>query len=97
MNSAMKKLTIGCASAMVLLGATTLSANAFYTGYANGDPGNWDFWEEQQGGPRPEATAPVATPKHAVLEGHSCSYLHHRAIETGKASWWHRYHACMNG
>jgi hypothetical protein len=57
----------GCASALFLLGATAMSANASYLGYGNGDPGNWDFWTEQNGGPVKKAVAlPAPLPaKHA--------------------------------
>jgi len=51
MTRAFKNLALGCASAALLLGATAFSANAYYLGYGNGDPGAWDFWTEQAGGP----------------------------------------------
>ena len=40
----------------IVLGAGAASANASYLGYANGDPGNWDFATEQAGGPCAHST-----------------------------------------
>ncbi len=45
------KLTVHAVVGGVMLSASAFSANAFYLGYANGDPGNWDFATEQAGGP----------------------------------------------
>jgi hypothetical protein len=39
------------ASAAMLQIAVAGSASAEYLGYGNGDPGNWDYNTEQQGGP----------------------------------------------
>jgi hypothetical protein len=41
-------------------------------GYGNGDPGNWDFWTEQNGGKSPEAAAPA----HVKTTHHNASYTH---------------------
>lgn len=40
-----------CATVLVLAGAAAMPAHATYLGYGNGDPGNWDLWTEQAGGP----------------------------------------------
>ncbi len=95
MNRAMKNLTIGFASAMAVTCATAISANAYYAGYGNGDPGNWDFFTEQRGAPTSHANHPG--PTHAVVAGSTCGYYHHMALETGRPSWWHRYHVCEHG
>ncbi len=70
------KLTVYAVVGAIMLSAGAVSANAFYSGYANGDPGNWDFATEQAGGPsahtadarcclqyNPESACPLA---HAV-------------------------------
>src|SRR5690349_6845699 len=50
MNRAIRTTIGACAGALLMsLGAVT--AQAEYTGYDNGDPGNWDFFTEQAGGP----------------------------------------------
>jgi hypothetical protein len=60
MDRSLSKMAAGCISAVILMGATAMSANANYLGYANGDPGNWDFWTEQAGGPKQTVEAPAA-------------------------------------
>lgn len=51
------KIAIPAAMAVVLASATALPASASYLGYGNGDPGNWDLWQEQNGGrPVPDDT-----------------------------------------
>jgi hypothetical protein len=61
-------------AAVLLWGATSLAASAYYMGYANGDPGNWDFYQEQHNGASPPAAggaAPVASHHgHIVYHGH---------------------------
>jgi hypothetical protein len=71
MNRTFIKLAAGCASALLLAGATS-SANANYLGYGNGDPGNWSFWDEQNGGPVRETPPPAP---HMRTVHHS--YVHH--------------------
>lgn len=59
---------LAAGAAALLWGATSVAANAFYMGYANGDPGPWDFYQEQHNGASPpdeSAAAPVA--RHATL------------------------------
>jgi hypothetical protein len=55
-------------AAFLLWGATSLAASANYLGYANGDPQNWGFYEEQHNGASPPAegvpAAPYARPIH---------------------------------
>jgi hypothetical protein len=90
-----KMRAFGCVSALALMGATAGTANAYYLGYGNADPGNWDFWTEQRGGPAPQS--PTQGAKSANMDIGSCNYLHEKALETGKPHWWHRYHACKAG
>lgn len=72
MTGSLKSAAAACAAALVLAGAAAAPANAYYMGYGNGDPGNWDFWTEQNGGLNPE----VATPAHVKTTHHygSASY-----------------------
>jgi hypothetical protein len=49
MNRPLKVVVQGAVAAL-LFSATALPASAEYLGYGNGDPGNWDFWQEQNGG-----------------------------------------------
>ena len=74
MNRALLNIAGGCTAALFLLGATALSANANYLGYGNGDPGNWDLWTEQAGGPPP---APKAHARHFL---HAAHHVHHRHL-----------------
>lgn len=55
MNRTLKAMTYALVGA-ITLSAGAVSANAYYLGYANGDPGNWDLWTEQAGGPCAHAT-----------------------------------------
>ena len=93
MNRKLRNLTVGGLSALAAMSVATISANAFYTGYGNGDPGGWDLWTEARGG----APAPASHHAYAGSGHESCGYLHHKALQTGAQSWWHRYHACKNG
>lgn len=43
--------TIAACAGALLLSLGTVTAQAEYTGYGNGDPGGWDFATEQAGGP----------------------------------------------
>lgn len=57
-------------SAAALLGtAMAASAQANYLGYANGDPANWGFYEEQHNGASPPETA-VAPPTYDDVGPH---------------------------
>jgi hypothetical protein len=92
-------IAAACAAALVLTGASAMQANAYYLGYGNGDPGNWDFWTEQhpnssQTGYQSTAPAPV---QHHMASDMGCGALHQRAVQTGSAHAWHRYHACLKG
>ncbi len=49
MNRPLKVAASGAIAAL-LVSAAALPASAEYLGYGNGDPGNWDFWQEQNGG-----------------------------------------------
>jgi hypothetical protein len=57
MNRPLKVVVQGAVAAL-LVSATVLPASASYLGYGNGDPENWDLWQEQNGGkPVPDDTA----------------------------------------
>lgn len=91
-------LAVACTAALMLTGAVAIEANAAYLGYGNGDPGNWDMWTEQHPssvtGGAPASEGRVT--RHAAADS-GCAYLHQRAMDTGSAHWWHRYHACLRG
>jgi hypothetical protein len=78
----------------LLAGAAATPASAYYLGYGNGDPGNWDFWTEQNGGRSPEMAAPahVKTTTHhygSAAYAHSAHHAHHTqkpAIHEGKTN-----------
>ena len=81
MNATMKCMLAGGAAALI---GTVMasSAEANYLGYANGDPANWGFYEEQHNGASPPE--PVATPPAqylgmhpARIEYHGRTYLRH--------------------
>ncbi len=42
-----RKSVLAIASALSFIGLTAVSADANYLGYANGDPTNENFWQEQ--------------------------------------------------
>ena len=81
MTHASVRLAAACGTAL-LLAFATLPASAAYTGYGNGDPGNWDFWTEQNGGRTPGA---AMTPNHAHLK-HVHHAHHHRPANETKPS-----------
>lgn len=66
MKQALRNVAAGGAAVALLMGVSAGAANAYYLGYGNGDPGNWDFWDEQNGGPVHKTKA----------QGH----LHHTAM-----------------
>lgn len=68
-RSSLKTLAGAGVAALVLAGASA-PASAYYLGYGNGDPGNWDFWTEQNGGRAP-TMAPVHTTHHAPMHRHT--------------------------
>jgi hypothetical protein len=61
MTRSLARAAAACAAALILAGAAALPANAYYLGYGNGDPGNWDLWTEQNGGRNPEMQAQTRT------------------------------------
>lgn len=70
MSPTTKHVLVGGA-AFLIWGATSLAASAYYLGYANGDPGNWDFYQEQHNGVSPPAAPTVAPPgPEAYRHGH---------------------------
>lgn len=72
MSPTTRNMLAGGAAAL-LWGATSLAASAYYMGYANGDPGNWGFYEEQHNGASPPAeseAAPVAPHARPLHGGH---------------------------
>jgi hypothetical protein len=78
MHAAMKCMLASGAAALMGT-AMAGSAEAYYLGYANGDPGNWGFYEEQHhGATPPEAAAapPAGVYRHpARIEYHGRMYL----------------------
>jgi hypothetical protein len=70
------KLAAACAAVLALTGATALSANATYLGYGNGDPGNWDLWTEQAGGPAKTQAMAVQGPVHQMHHAHHAIAKH---------------------
>lgn len=75
-RSSMKKLAAAGVSALVIAAASA-PASAAYLGYGNGDPGNWDFWTEQNGG------RAMTTPQH-VRAAHNAPVHHRQHIATAK-------------
>jgi hypothetical protein len=71
MKHYLRNVAAGSAAVMLLIGASAGAANAYYLGYGNGDPGNWSFWDEQNGGP-----------VHKSKQGH----MHHTALHHNYAS-----------
>ena len=68
--------------ALVAAAATALSAcvfslpaSAFYLGYANGDPENWGFYQEQHNGASPPATTMPVGPRHAYIVHNGRAYV----------------------
>ena len=51
MSSRIQNFAAAGAAALLLSGTLAVPAFAYYTGYGNGDPGNWGFATEQEGGP----------------------------------------------
>ncbi|MGE0022603.1 MAG: hypothetical protein AB7S70_03105 [Hyphomicrobium sp.] len=68
------KLGAALAATLVLAAAAVPAANAAYLGYGNGDPGNWDFWTEQNGG-KPMTMSQQAAPQARIT---------HRAVHHAK-------------
>ncbi len=71
-RSSMKKLAGAGIAALILAGAS-IPASANYLGYGNGDPGNWDFWTEQNGGRTPSAPAHIRAAHHVPATHHHSS------------------------
>jgi len=63
MNATMKCFLAGAAAALVGT-AMASSAEANYLGYANGDPANWGFYQEQHNGTSPPSKTAAAAPTH---------------------------------
>lgn len=70
------RLAAACAVALALAGSAAAPANAYYLGYGNGDPGNWDFWTEQNGG-RPMGPQTHAAPRATHHAHHYALRRHH--------------------
>jgi hypothetical protein len=51
MTSSTVAITAAGVLALAVAGMTSVAAQASYLGYGNGDPGNWGFATEQEGGP----------------------------------------------
>lgn len=85
MTCALTKIAAGCASVVMLMGATAASASASYLGYANGDPANWDFYMEQHNGvaaPDESAMPPRADYYNATVVRHHRPIHGHLRMET---------------
>ena len=50
MKLALRTFAFAGIAALPLACAGAIPADASYLGYGNGDPGPWDFWQEQNGG-----------------------------------------------
>ncbi|HET6389977.1 hypothetical protein [Hyphomicrobium sp.] len=59
-----KGMVLAGATVMALAGGLSLPASASYLGYANGDPQNWDFYQEQHNGASPEDVSMRAERHH---------------------------------
>jgi len=84
-----KKHILTGGAALLLWGATSLAASAYYTGYANGDPGNWGFYEEQHNGASPPAegeATPVAPHARPIHHGHVVYHGHTNDHGMGRSS-----------
>jgi hypothetical protein len=84
MNATMKYMLAAGAAALFAT-AMAASAEADYLGYANGDPANWDFYQEQHNGASPpKVAAPAApyyvSPHHPRIEYSHRMYHRHDAI-----------------
>lgn len=77
MTRSSMRLAASC-GAVLLLACAAAPASAAYLGYGNGDPGGWDFWTEQNGGPR----GPKPTPNHVQAKPVHHAHHYHRANET---------------
>lgn len=75
MNATMKYMLAAGAAATFGIGMTA-SAEANYLGYANGDPANWGFYEEQHNGASPPAPV-AAPPTHYYLGAHPARIEYH--------------------
>jgi hypothetical protein len=81
MNPTTKHILAGGA-AFLIWGATSFAASANYLGYANGDPGNWDFYQEQHNGASPPTTPAVAAPNPGPYR-HSRGVYRRRMYDEG--------------
>jgi hypothetical protein len=72
MKHALRSVAVGCTAVALVMGASTGAANANYLGYGNGDPGNWDFWTEQNGGPV-QKTKAQGHVHHAAVHHHDAT------------------------
>lgn len=93
MKRSLIHLAAACSSVLLAAAASSTAANAYYLGYGNGDPGNWDFWTEQNGGINPETQAearavyvPRAYEMHHAPHAHYAHHRHrrHDSFESGK-------------
>ncbi|WP_439541499.1 hypothetical protein [Hyphomicrobium sp.] len=82
-------------AAFIMAGAAVPAAHATYLGYGNGDPGNWDLWTEQAGGPAQfkaeEARERQWEQRHSmhVQEGrteHGHTHMHKHQTPSGSKS-----------
>ena len=71
MKHALRNIAAGSLAAALLMGASSLAANASYLGYGNGDPGNWSFYQEQHP-PLPAKTS-MSNVQHTTAHYHYAS------------------------
>lgn len=70
------KVLVATAATALSACVFSLPASANYLGYANGDPENWGFYEEQHNGaPPPAATTLPVSPSHAYIIHHGRAYV----------------------
>jgi len=63
MTLSIKALVAAAATALSVC-VFSLPASAFYMGYANGDPENWSFYQEQHNGASPPADTAFPVDHH---------------------------------
>lgn len=78
-RSSMMTFAAACAAALALAGVAAAPANASYLGYGNGDPGNWDFFTEQNGGRAPSPPAHLHAAQMPSAHGAPVYHHHHSA------------------
>jgi hypothetical protein len=82
MNRTLRNVAAAWAGALILTCAGTIEANAYYLGYGNGDPGNWDYWTEQHGGAQRSEQRPAKPVRHTYSQHHhGAAHVKHKDAE----------------